>query len=214
MKPVLYSYFRSSCAYRVRIALALKNIDYEYKTVNLIKGGGEQKAPDFLKVNPMAQVPVLEVEGEFLTQSLPIIEYLDEKYPEPCLLPKDPIKRAKVRAIAEVVASGIQPLQNLGILSMVDEAKRPEWGKLFITKGFQALEAMLEKTAGTFCVGDSVTIADLCLVPQVYNALRFKVDMAQFPILSRINERLEKLPAFKAAHPSRQPDTPPELRED
>ncbi|KAH7940943.1 hypothetical protein HPB49_008314 [Dermacentor silvarum] len=198
---VCYGNQRSSCAYRVRIALAWKNVDYEYKAVNLIKDGGEQ------------QVPALEHNGETFTQSLAIIEYLEEKYPEPRLLPKEPAQRAKVRAVAELIASGIQPLQNLNVLQRLDESKRSEWAVHFITKGFKALEATVSKTAGKYCVGDEVTIADACLVPQVYNANRFKIDMSQFPTLSRVSTALESLPAFKAAHPSCQPDTPPELRE-
>nr|XP_037289327.1 maleylacetoacetate isomerase-like isoform X1 [Rhipicephalus microplus] len=213
LKPVLYSYFRSSCAYRVRIALAWKNVDYEYKAVNLIKDGGEQHSAEYMKVNPMEQVPALVHNGETFTQSLAIIEYLEEKFPEPRLLPRDPAQRAKVRAIAEIIASGIQPQQNLNVLLRLDESKRTEWAVHFITKGFKALEATVSKTAGKYCVGDEVTIADACLVPQVYNANRFKIDMSQFPTLSRVSTALESLPAFKAAHPSCQPDTPPELRE-
>lgn len=213
LKPVLYSYFRSSCAYRVRIALAWKNVDYEYKAVNLIKDGGEQHSAEFIKLNPMEQVPALVHNGETFTQSLAIIEYLDDKFPEPRLLPREPAQRAKARAVAELIASGIQPLQNLNVLLRLDESKRNEWSVHFITKGFKALEATLAKTAGKYCIGDEVTIADTCLVPQVYNANRFKVDMTQFPTLSRVSAALESLPAFKSAHPSRQPDTPPELRE-
>lgn len=213
LRPVLYSYFRSSCAYRVRIALAWKNVDYEYKTVNLIKDGGEQNTAEYAKVNPMAQVPALVHKGETFTQSLAIIEYLEETFPEPRLLPKEPAQRAKARAIAELITSGIQPLQNLNVLLRLDESKRNEWAVHFITKGFKALEALLATTAGKYCVGDEVTVADACLVPQVYNANRFKVDLGQFPVLSRVAAALESLPAFKAAHPSRQPDTPPELRE-
>uniref|UniRef100_A0A0K8RHM9 Putative glutathione s-transferase n=1 Tax=Ixodes ricinus TaxID=34613 RepID=A0A0K8RHM9_IXORI len=213
LKPILYSYFRSSCAYRVRIALALKNVEYEQKTVNLIKDGGEQKSAEFTERNPMQQVPVLEVNGEPLSQSLAIIEYLEEKYPEPSLLPKDLVLRSKVRAIAELIASGIQPLQNIGILFKLEQSKRNEWAVEFISKGFQALEAVLAKTAGKYCVGDSVTMADACLVPQVYNAKRFKVDLAPYPTIVRVNNTLEKLEAFKAAHPCCQPDTPEELKD-
>uniref|UniRef100_A0A2R5LKH8 Putative glutathione s-transferase n=1 Tax=Ornithodoros turicata TaxID=34597 RepID=A0A2R5LKH8_9ACAR len=210
-KPILYSYFRSSCAYRVRIALALKNIDYEYRAVSLIKDGGEQHSSEFKKLNPMSQVPVLVVDGQTLSQSLAIIEYLEEKYPGTSLLPKDPILRAKARSLAHLVASGIQPLQNLNVLQRLDETKRNEWCVHFISKGFQALEEMLTKTAGKYCVGDEVSVADACLVPQVYNANRFKVDMSTFPNIVRINAALVELPAFKAAHPSCQPDTPPGL---
>uniref|UniRef100_G3MM10 Uncharacterized protein n=1 Tax=Amblyomma maculatum TaxID=34609 RepID=G3MM10_AMBMU len=213
LKPVLYSYFRSSCAYRVRIALAWKHIDYEYKGVDLMKDGGEQHSAEYFKVNPMMQVPALVHNGESFTQSLAIIEYLEDKFPEPRLLPKDLVQRAKARAVAELIVSGIQPLQSLDIMRLLDESKRNEWAAHAITKGFKALEATLAKTAGKYCIGDQVTIADTCLVPQVYKANHYKVDVTQFPTLLRISTALESLPEFKAAHPSRQPDTPPEIRE-
>ncbi|KAK3094067.1 hypothetical protein FSP39_023719 [Pinctada imbricata] len=209
---ILYSYFRSSCTWRVRIVMNLKGLDYEYSAVNLIKDGGQQRTDDYSAVNPMQQVPALMVNGEVLTQSVAIMEYLEEKYPENPILPKDLISRAKVRQIAETIAGGIQPLQNLVVLQKIGDENKAEWAKFWIDKGFVALESMLEKTAGKYCYGDSVTMADVCLVPQVGNANRFNVDMSKFPIISRVNEELEKLEAFQKAHPFVQPDCPENLR--
>ncbi|XP_029831463.2 maleylacetoacetate isomerase-like [Ixodes scapularis] len=210
-KPILYSCYSGSCPYRVRIALALKNVDYEYKSVEVLKEGGEpgdQLSPEFTKKNPMQQLPVLEIDGEPISQSLAIIEYLEEKYPEPRLLPDDIILRAKVRAITQLIASGIQPLQNVSVIRRVEAGKKLEWSTHFITKGLQALEAVLSKTAGKYCVGDSVTMADICLAPQVNNAIRIRNDMTPFPTIMRIYCALMELPAFKVAHPSRQPNVP------
>ncbi|CAD5123286.1 DgyrCDS11645 [Dimorphilus gyrociliatus] len=211
-KPVLYSYFRSSASWRVRIALSLKKIDYDYKPVHLVKDGGFQNTEEYREINPMRQVPSLVIDGHTLTQSIPIIEYLDETVADgPDLLPKDPVLRAKARALAETINSGIQPIQNLSVLNKIGETK-VEWAKYWIERGFDNLEKMLEKTAGKYSVGDVVTIADLCLVPQIYNAERFKVPTSNYPNIARIGENLEKLPEFQAAHPSQQPDCPEELR--
>ncbi|KAJ1104737.1 hypothetical protein NDU88_002146 [Pleurodeles waltl] len=212
LKPVLYSYFRSSCSWRVRIALALKGIEYDLVPVNLIKDGGQQLGSDYRKVNPMQQVPALTIDGLKLSQSLAIIQYLDETRPTPRLLPQDPKKRAQVRMISDHIVSGIQPLQNLAVLKQVGEEKMVSWAQHYITRGFQALEQLLQDTAGKYCVEDEVSMADLCLVPQVYNAERFKVDLTPYPTITRINQALLELEAFKQAHPSRQPDTPPEMR--
>ncbi|KAL8169120.1 UNVERIFIED_CONTAM: Glutathione S-transferase zeta-1 [Gekko kuhli] len=210
-KPVLYSYFRSSCSWRVRIALALKGIAYDQTPVNLVKDGGQQLSPEFCSVNPMQQVPALKIDGVTLSQSLAIIEYLEETRPNPRILPQDAKKRAQVRMICDVIASGIQPLQNLTILQKVGE-KKLEWAQDCISQGFKALERILQETSGRYCVGDEVSMADLCLVPQVYNAERYKVDLAPYPTLRRINKALLELEEFQTSHPSRQPDTPPELR--
>ncbi|XP_069639883.1 maleylacetoacetate isomerase isoform X3 [Haliaeetus albicilla] len=183
-KPILYSYFRSSCSWRVRIALALKGIAYDVVPVNLLKDGGQQLA---------------------------IIHYLEDTCPNPRLLPQDLKKRAQVRMIADHIVSGIQPLQNLSVLKQMGE-KKMEWAQNCIASGFQALEQTLEHTAGRYCVGDEVSMADLCLVPQVFNAERFKVDMGPYPTITRINKALLELEAFKVSHPSLQPDTPAELR--
>eukprot|EP00071_Canis_lupus_P044412 XP_022277969.1 maleylacetoacetate isomerase isoform X4 [Canis lupus familiaris] len=184
-KPILYSYFRSSCSWRVRIALALKNIDYETIPTNLIKDGGQQLA---------------------------IIEYLEETRPTPRLLPQDPKKRAYVHMISNLIVSGIQPLQNLSVLKQLRQENNLPWAQKAISSGFQALEQILQGTAGKYCVGDEVTMADLCLVPQVANAERFEVDLTPYPAISRINKTLLALEAFQVSHPCRQPDTPPELR--
>jgi maleylacetoacetate isomerase len=211
---VLYSYWRSSCSWRVRIALALKGVDYEYVAVHLVKDGGEQLKETYAALNPMKEVPTLKVDGHTLTQSLSMIEYLDETRGGVALIPADPVTRARVRAVSETIAQGIQAVQNLRVLlkamTLVPAEKKSEtkmgWGLHWIQQGFVALERMLESTAGTYCVGDAVTMADLCLVPQVYNARRFKVDLSAFPIISRIDATLSALPAFVAAHPDQQPD--------
>ena len=198
-KPTLYSYWRSSCSWRVRIALALKGIEYDIKEIHLLRDGGEQNKQDYIEVNPFRGVPTF-VQGDFsISQSLAIIEYLEEKYPETYnLLPKSPEARAQVRKLALAVACDIQPLQNLKVLIEVGEANKMAWGKKWIAQGLAALEKYLEKTAGVYSFGDNITLADLCLVPQVYNANRFGVDMSQFPIISRVNDELIKHEAFSA----------------
>ncbi|KAB0389918.1 hypothetical protein E2I00_018442, partial [Balaenoptera physalus] len=225
--PILYSYFRSSCSWRVRIvwseavtdccllsllALALKNMDYEMITINLTKDGGQQFSEEFQALNPMKQVPVLKIDGITIGQSLAIIEYLEETRPTPRLLPQDPKKRAHVRMISHLLASGIQPLQNLSVLKQVGQENQLTWAQQAISSGFNALEQILQSTAGEYCVGDEVSMADLCLAPQVANADRFKVDLTPYPTISRINKSLLALEAFQVSHPCRQPDTPPELR--
>ncbi|NWU90005.1 MAAI isomerase, partial [Upupa epops] len=209
--PILYSYFRSSCSWRVRIALALKGISYDLVPVNILKDGGQQFSAEFKAVNPMQQVPALKIDGIILSQSLAIIHYLEDTRPNPRLLPQDPKKRAQVRMIADHVVSGIQPLQNLAVLNQMGE-KKMEWAQKYITSGFQALEQILQQTAGCYCVGDEISMADLCLVPQVFNAERYKVNMGPYPTITRINKALLELEAFQVSHPSRQPDTPAELR--
>lgn len=217
-KPVLYSYFRSSASWRVRIALAIKGVEYDQKPVHLVKDGGQQKTEEYSSLNPMKQVPTLLIDGQTLTQSLPIIEYLDETRPGTNIIPADPLTRFKARQVAEVINSGIQPVQNLSVLTMVGEwcnnpDKKAEWGHYYIEKGFHAVEKLLAAYAGVYSVGDSVTIADLCLIPQIYNANRFKVDMSQFPTITRVGEALVKLDVFKAADPANQPDCPEEMRQ-
>ncbi|KAL4613154.1 maleylacetoacetate isomerase isoform X1 [Arapaima gigas] len=210
-KPVLHGYFRSSCTWRVRIAFALKGIEYEQVPVNLIKDGGLQLTDEYKKVNPMQQVPAVTIDGMTLSQSLAIIQYIEETRPDPALLPVNPQKRAQVRMICDLIVSGIQPLQNLYVLQKIGEDK-VSWAQHFITRGFVALESLLKQTAGKYCVGDEISMADICLVPQVYNAERFKVDVAQFPTIKRVNETLLEIEAFKVSHPSCQPDTPADLR--
>jgi len=201
---VLYSYWRSSCSWRVRLALQLKGLKYEYKAVNLLKS--EQTMEEYTAMNPIQSVPTLVIDGHTLSQSVAIIEYLEETRLNFPLLPKDPVKRALVRQIVQSVVADIQPVQNLRVLKKVGEDKKAEWAKYFIEFGFKAIEKTLNTTSGTYCVGDDITMADICLVPQVYNAGRFNVDMSQFPNIIRINETLSKLAEFQAAHPDSQPD--------
>ncbi|XP_068194550.1 maleylacetoacetate isomerase isoform X2 [Antennarius striatus] len=209
-KPVLHGYFRSSCSWRVRIAFALKGIDYDLVPVNLIKDGGHQKKQQFKTLNPMQQVPAVEIDGMVLSQSLAVIQYIDETRPGHPLLPADPKKRAQVRIISDLIASGIQPLQNLYVIQKIG-AEKVQWSQHFINRGFQALEPILKETAGKYCVGDEISMADICLVPQVYNAERFKVDLDQYPTIKRLNQALLDIEAFKVSHPSCQPDTPVDL---
>ncbi|MCA9524469.1 MAG: maleylacetoacetate isomerase [Myxococcales bacterium] len=215
MSPTrLYSYYRSSCSWRVRIALALKGVDYEYVAVNLVRGGGEQHGQDYREKNPLAQVPTLEIDGARLTQSVAIIEYLDETRPTPPLLPDSAAERALVRSVVETINAGIQPLQNLGPLLRIGiiadngEAEKIAWARHYISVGFDALERQLAPVSRGCVLGEQITIADLFLVPQVYNARRFGLDLAAYPTLSAIDARLADQPAFVAAHPERQPDYP------
>lgn len=220
----LYSYFRSSCSYRVRIALGLKGLDYEYVPVHLLQDGGQQFSESYRNLNPVSEVPSLEVLGEdgevvaTLSQSVAILEYLDEVYPEPPLLPSDPADKAKVRQLVEVVNSSIQPIQNLKVMKKVMaqfNVERPvavEWAAYWIELGFKGLEPLLAKTAGTYAFGDQVTLADALLVPQEYNARRFKIDMDQFPTIARVCATAKALPAFAKAAPEVQPDTPDDLK--
>jgi maleylpyruvate isomerase len=207
----LYSYWRSSSSWRVRIALALKHITYEYVAVNLL--GTEQQSRHHLERNPFAQVPVLEWEAEGrihrLTQSMAILEYLEERTPEPPLLPPDAVERACVRSVAEMVNAGIQPIQNLAVAQYVaehSELTRKAWSAHWVGQGLTALEQVVAATAGTYAVGDHVTIADCCIIPQLYNARRCTVAVEQFPTLTRIEGACGKLPAFVRAHPDQQPD--------
>jgi len=205
-KFILYSYWRSSASYRVRIAMALKKLPYEYRSIHL--RNGEQKSQQFSQLNPNQTVPVLLIGNTHLQQSLPIIEYLDEVYPNPPLLPKEPLNKAQVRALALMIAADISPLQNLRTLQLVssEQNKRDEWAKTVIDEGLARFEKAVAPVAGRYCFGDNVTLADLCLVPQVYNAVRFKVDVDKFPVIKRIFGNLEVLDAFKNAHPDVQPD--------
>lgn len=215
-KPILHSYWRSSCSWRVRIALNMKNIDYDYKAVHLLNDGGEQLKEDYAEKNPSKELPCLEIDGMNLAQSMSIITYLEETVDGgEQIFPKDPKLRYKTRRLCDIIGTGIQPIQNLRVLkycmAKVDgkEEKtkvKMEWGRYWIDLGFQALERALKESAGKYCVGDRVTCADLFLVPQVYNANRFKVDMSKYPIIARIDKALSELPAFKKAHPSVQPD--------
>ena len=217
MPLALYSYYRSSCSYRVRIALYFKNLDFEYRAVNLIKQGGEQFEKSFTKINPLSQVPCLKHGDKVLSQSLPILLYLEELQAQPPLLPKSSFEKAQVLSFCEMINSGIQPLQNLSVLNYLGEqgygdkqgpGGKKEWSQYWIKKGLQACEGFLQNTAGSFCFADQITLADLFLIPQIYNARRFNVDSAEFPLLEKINQNCLKEPCFQKALPENQPDQP------
>jgi len=207
----LYTYFRSSAAYRVRIALNLKGLPYEAVPIHLIKDGGRQRAPEFRAVNPQMRVPALALSsGEVLTQSLAIIEYLDEINPEPPLLPADGLERAKVRAVAQMIACDIHPLNNLVTLQYLKRVLKHEqveidaWYHHWVIEGFKAIEATIAPRP--YACGAHVTLADVCLVPQVFNARRLKVPLDQFPKIVAVETACLKLPAFDKARPENQPD--------
>lgn len=211
----LYSYFRSSAAYRVRIALNLKNLPYEMAAVHLTKDGGQQFKDDFRAINPQARVPALQLSGgEVLTQSLAIIDYLDEVYPDPPLLPVDALDRARVRAAAQVVACDIHPLNNLCALRYLKRELKQEqtaidsWYHHWVIEGFTALEKMIAQAgvSGPYSFGSHVTLADVCLVPQVFNARRLKVPLDAFPRIVAVEAACLKLSAFDKARPEKQPD--------
>ncbi len=210
----LYDYGFSSAAYRVRIALNLKGIAYDRTSINLIKDGGQQHSPSYKAVNPQELVPTLEVDGQAIGQSLAIIEYLDETYPLPPLLPSYPLERARVRQIAYAIACDIHPINNLSARYLLksmghsDEEIMSKWYAHWIKRGFTALETLLSesKQTGRFCHGDSATLADICLVPQMANAYRFNVPLDAFPTLVRIDKTCRELSAFAAAAPERQND--------
>ena len=210
----LYDYFRSSAAYRVRIALNVKGIAPDERTFVHLRMGG-QRAQDYLALNPQGLVPALALDdGNVLTQSLAIIEYLDDAYPSPPLLPADAVERARVRAIALQIACEIHPLNNLRVLNYligtlgVSKEQKDGWYRYWIDVGFEALEKALTRDprTGRYCHGDTPTLADICLVPQIANARRFDIDMSPYPTLTRIDASLNELPAFAAAAPARQPD--------
>jgi maleylpyruvate isomerase len=209
----LYTYFRSSAAWRVRIALGLKGIAWTPEFVHLLKEGGQQFRPEYRAKNPTALVPTLETDdGALLTQSLAIIEWLEETHPEPPLLPRDPLRRARVRAFALTIACDIHPLNNLRVLRYLkrvmgqDDAARDEWYRHWIAEGLSALEAMIKDEPGPFCFGDAPTLADICLVPQMGNARRLNCPLEAYPSLRRAEAVAAALPAFADAAPDRQPD--------
>lgn len=210
----IYTYFRSSAAYRVRIALNLKGLKAEPHCVHLVKDGGQQHKPEFRKVNPQGFVPALVDEGHVITQSIAIIAYLDETHPNPPLLPKDALGRAQVRAMSLVIACDIHPLQNTRIMKYLenefhaDEAARKRWIAQWISEGFTALEKMVSGDAapGKFCHGDAPTMADVLLVPQMFSARRFGVDLTAYPTLRSIDEHCQTLKAFQDAAPAKQSD--------
>jgi len=208
----LYGYWRSSAAYRVRIALHLKGLSWESVSINLMRG--EQYQPEYAAINPQSLVPVLEHEGNRMYQSLAIIEYLEEIHPEPALLPRDAVERNRVRSLALIVACEIHPLNNPRVLNYltgrlgISEEQKLAWYHDWIKTGFTALEQRLATETGTgrYCHGDKPGLADIALVPQVANALRFKVDLSAYPTIRRINEECQKIEAFQKAAPQNQPD--------
>jgi maleylpyruvate isomerase len=211
----LYSYFRSSASYRVRIALNLKGLSYDYVPIHLLRGGGEQFSPQYRKLNHDAIVPTLVDDGHALQQSLAIVEYLEETHPTPPLLPATAVDRAHVRSLALQIACEIHPLNNLRVLKYlkhtvgVTDDVKDAWYRHWVEAGFETLEARLAGDArtGKLCFGDSPTLADVCLIPQVFNAQRFKVDTARFPTIQRIYDHAVQLDAFERAAPGRQPDS-------
>ena len=210
----LYSYWRSSAAYRVRIGLNLKGLAYAVTPVHLVRDGGQQHAADYAALNPQELVPTLRHGERVLTQSLAILEYLEETRPQAPLLPADAAGRARVRALAQLVACDIHPLNNLRVLQFFDrqwnvpQPERDDWVLHWMREGFTAMEAMLAASAdtGDYCHGNTPGLADCCLLPQLYNARRFKLDLDAFPTLRRIEAACLQLPAFDAARPENQPD--------
>lgn len=204
----LYGYWRSSASWRVRIALHLKGLAFETVPVHLVEDGGRQHQAAHLARNPMGQVPALQTPDGMLMQSLPIIEYLDAQHPEPSLLPSSAYDRARARALAELINSGVQPLQNLNVLQHVNAlgADKLAWGRHWIQRGLDRMEQAVQATAGDYCLGDAVSLADLCLVPQLYNARRFGCDSAGWAHLNRIEKTCIARPAFIAADPANQVD--------
>jgi maleylacetoacetate isomerase len=207
----LYTYYRSSAAYRVRIALNLKDLPYEMVPVHLTKDGGYQRKPEFVAVNPQMRVPVLALSsGNMLTQSLAIIEYLDDIHPKPPLLPPDALERAHVRAVAQMVACDIHPLNNLVVLQYLkrtlnhEQSEIDAWYHHWVIEGFRAIEAMI--APAPYACGPQVSLADVCLVPQVFNARRLKVPLDKFPKIIAVEAACLKLPAFDRARPEKQPD--------
>jgi len=210
----LFTYFRSSAAYRVRIALNLKGLGYDAVPVHLVRDGGQHLASEYRAINPSGLVPAFQDDAITLTQSMAILEYLEEAYPDVPLLPKGAVARAHVRELAQIIACDIHPVNNLRVLKYLvkqlglsDQAKT-DWYRHWVIEGFQSLEAHLARhlDTGTFCYGHTPTIADCFLVPQVFNAQRFDIDVTAYPTISRINDMCVDLPAFKAAHPAQQPD--------
>jgi len=208
----LYNYFRSSAAFRVRIALNLKGLNYDYVSKALTRN--EQRAADYLAVNPQGLIPALEVDGTVISQSVAIIEYLNELHPQPPLLPADPLARAQVRSMALAIACDTHPLNNLRVLNYLRQelAQNDDgvntWYRHWVSEGLRGLELQVAKhsSARRYCFGDSLSLADVCLAPQMYNARRFKCDLTPFPTLVAISTHLESLPAFDTARPEAQPD--------
>lgn len=213
---ILYNYFRSSTSYRVRLALHMKGLHFEYKPVNLLKG--EQHSTEYRKLNPLGGVPTLVHEGKFIPESFAIMEYLDEVFPLPALFPKDPYLKARVRQVCEVINSFMHPMGNLRTLKYMEahhgysQEQKDQFVQHWATQGLETLETTLKEFAGTYSFGDQVTMADLFLIPQLLTCTRYKVDISKYPTLVKINENCQKLEAFQKAHPFKQIDTPEEFR--
>lgn len=205
----LYHYWRSSCSWRVRWGLLLKSVPFNSAPVNLLTK--EHQSQNYLIKNPSGLVPCLEVQGKFLSESVSILEWLDETYPKNKILPQDPLDRQYVRELSGIIASGIQPVQNLKVMNYFsnDQAKKTQWGKYWIEHGLAFYEKRVQKTAGTYSFGGMLTIADLCLIPQVYNAIRFKVDLQKFPIIKKIYDHCLLTNECNKAHPDNQPGANP-----
>ncbi len=199
----LYHYWRSTSSWRVRWALAHKNIPCKYVAIDLLKG--ESESPEHLKRNPLGYVPVLEIQGTFIAESMAILDLLEELHPEPALLPSDPIRRAQVRQLAEMINADTQPLQNMNpqFLHSDDPEKRKQWAQHWIQNGLSAYELVVKTTAGKFSVGDELSFADLCVIPQMYNARRYEVSLDSCPTLLKIESECKKLPSYLAAEPDR-----------
>ena len=214
MEYKLYNYYRSSCSYRVRIALELKKIAYEYIPIHLLEDGGRQNSSEYQRINTKQEVPTLIHLETPISQSMAIIEYLDEIKPEVRLLPKNPVDRAHVRQACEIINSGIQPLQNLRILNKlvndykINDQQKKTWINDVVTLGLNSFEKFISNKSGKYCFGDTLSAADLFLVPQLFSSVRFGVDLSPYKTLMQINDNCLKLEAFQKSHPDVQPDTP------
>ncbi|MDJ0654729.1 MAG: maleylacetoacetate isomerase [Xanthomonadales bacterium] len=214
MELKLYSYWRSSASYRVRIALNLKELSYDLIPIHLVRDGGEQHKRDFIEMNPQRLVPILTDGGRVFRQSMAIMEYLEEAYPDPVLLPAEIRARGRVRSLAQIINCDVHPLNNLRVLMYLEKelevrgSRKTGWIQYWISEGFTAFEELLNisPTTGTFCEGDYPTLADCCLIPQVYNAIRFKCDLEPYPEIRRIYENCMELEPFFDASPEEQPD--------
>ncbi len=214
MDPALHTYWRSTAAYRVRIALNFKNVDHKLVPISLVKNGGEHRQEQFRDLNPQMRVPFYQ-EGSFgVGQSMAILEYLEETHPAPPLLPTAPHDRAKARQIAHIISCDIHPLNNMGVLNYLSDTlnispvERSAWYSHWITEGFAAIETLLrqDRERGNYCVGNAVSFADVCLIPQLFNAHRFEVDVTDFPLIQSVADYCNRLDAFARAHPDHQPD--------